>query len=415
MIGVESYRLWQIKLVELEDDYGHDTATHDTIYNELQFAIWNPLEKPPKKQRHKLLRVKQYNGLSHANWDTCDIEQTSSLSSNIDFETHKAARGSLFGKDHHRYLKLPFPTLFLTYIIMNFLHLDPYGQQPCKFNAFAFQVSSPMPQDSGYASEPNDPFERAFRSQSSPQKPSYAQLGYPSSEETYTTAHTYPTLQKQSLRPRLRHQQSMPVLPYTYHQSNSHETLDERTLRLSIDAGINSMTGYCDIDSLLAAAYNNTCTTQTKRFQTFASQHTSLIRTPKPVMSLPLRSPQLISEPAYPELDNTPAFVEEAPRSPNKAARGRRRGRSTHTAVEQRYRHNLVSHFQKLASSVPHIQTFQLARAGQVPKPSKAEILLAASGYIQQLEKEVERLRLAAEGDLSLGRDAPKMVAYYDT
>lgn len=290
---------------------------------------------------------------------------------------------------------------------MNFLPMDPYGQQPCKFNTSAFQVSSPMPQDSGYASEPNDPFERAFQSQFSPPLQPYAQFGYPSPEDIYTPAHTYTALQKQPLRPRLRLQQSMPVLPYTYHSLDSCETLDERTSRLSIDAGINSMTGYCDIDSLLAAAYNNTCTTQTKRFQTFASQHTSPIRAPQPTVPLPLTPPPLIREPAYPELDNTTAFVNEAPGSPNKATRGRRRGRSTHTEVEQRYRHNLVSHFRKLASAVPHIETFQPARAGQIPKPSKAEILLAASGYIQQLEKEIEQLRLVVGSDLSPRRKSP--------
>lgn len=263
-----------------------------------------------------------------------------------------------------------------------------------------------MPQDSGYATEPSNPFEKAFYPEFSPPSQSYAPFSYPSSEGPYSPPPTCPTSQKKSSRPRLRHQQSMPVLPYSYHNMNFGEALDDRTSRLSIDAGINSMTGYCDIDSLLAAAYNNTCTAQTKRFQTFASQYTSPVRTSQPSVSLPLTPPPLIREPAYPELDTTGVLVDETPGSPSKATRGRRRGRSTHTEVEQRYRNNLVSHFRKLAGAVPHIETFQPARAGQLPKPSKAEILLAASGYIQHLEKEIEQLRLAVGGDLSPRRKA---------
>lgn len=289
---------------------------------------------------------------------------------------------------------------------MNFLPMDAYGQTPYQFNTPASQISSHMPQDSGYASEPGNPFDTVFHSECSPPLPSYAQFGYPSSEATYSPTPAYSTSQKKPSRPRLRHQQSMPVLPYSNHNLNYCEGPSDRTSRLSIDAGINGMTGYCDIDSLLVTAYNNTCTTQTKRFQTFASRYTSPIRTSQPSISLSLTPPPLIREPAYPELDTTIVSVDETPGSSTKATRGRRRGRSTHTEVEQRYRHNLASHFRKLAGTVPHIETFQPARAGQLPKPSKAEILLAASGYIQQLEKEIEQLRLAVGCDLSPKRKA---------
>lgn len=74
-------------------------------------------------------------------------------------------------------------------------------------------------------------------------------------------------------------------------------------------------------------------------------------------------------------------------------ARPERRGRTSHTQIEQRYRQNIVSQFRKLAETLPHIETSQPARAGQEPKPSKAEILAAASEYIVVLERENERLR----------------------
>ncbi|THX74061.1 hypothetical protein D6D05_07133 [Aureobasidium pullulans] len=67
--------------------------------------------------------------------------------------------------------------------------------------------------------------------------------------------------------------------------------------------------------------------------------------------------------------------------------------RISHGKVEQRYRHNLVIQFHNLASRIPNIQTSQLSPSGQFVKPKKAEILISAAAYIQQLEREIERLR----------------------
>ncbi|KEQ68310.1 hypothetical protein M436DRAFT_29668, partial [Aureobasidium namibiae CBS 147.97] len=79
--------------------------------------------------------------------------------------------------------------------------------------------------------------------------------------------------------------------------------------------------------------------------------------------------------------------------SPAKTSRGRRRGRSIHTVAERRYRHNLMEQFRNLASAIPFICTQQPSRAGQDPKPSMAEVLVAAYDHIKQLEAEVARLR----------------------
>ncbi|KAH0343413.1 hypothetical protein KCU83_g8834, partial [Aureobasidium melanogenum] len=202
----------------------------------------------------------------------------------------------------------------------------------------------------------------------------------------------------------------MPVLPYTYHHFDSYDSLDARLSKLSVDAGINTLTGYCDIDSMLAAAHDNTCTTQPERFQSFASQHTSPTRGPLPAIPGPLTPSSLIREPAFPELEKSPVSSAELFESPTKTSRGRRRGRSTHTDIERRYRHNLMAHFRNLASTVPSIPTQQPAKAGQVPKPSKAEVLLAACDYIRQLENEVAQLRVAIGCDLSPRRKAPMNV-----
>ncbi|KAH0359255.1 hypothetical protein KCU65_g10057, partial [Aureobasidium melanogenum] len=199
----------------------------------------------------------------------------------------------------------------------------------------------------------------------------------------------------------------MPVLPYTYQHFDAYESLDARLSNLSVDAGINTMTGYSDIDSMLAAAHGNTCTTQAERFQSFASQHTSPIRAPRPAIPGPLTPPPLMREPAYPKLEKSPVSSAELFDLPDKTSRGRRRGRSTHTDIERRYRHNLMAQFRNLASTVPDIPTQQPAKAGQIPKPSKAEVLLAACDYIKQLENEVTQLRIAIGCDLSPRRKAP--------
>jgi hypothetical protein len=225
-------------------------------------------------------------------------------------------------------------SLSISHIIMNFLQIDSNGQQPSKLGASAIQASSPFLQDSGYASEPNNPFEGAFNPQFSPEERSYAHFGYSSFHDTCAPADTDLTLQKQLPRPPMRHQQSMPVLPHTCSHPVTYQSLDRYASRLSIDASINSMTGYCDIDSLLAAAYGNTCTTQTDRFKTFASQYQLPIRASQTVVSVPSTPPPPFRKPAYPELGNIVAPIQEALESPIKASSGRHRSHSTHTEVE---------------------------------------------------------------------------------
>ncbi|KAG9627937.1 hypothetical protein KCU64_g18075, partial [Aureobasidium melanogenum] len=137
-------------------------------------------------------------------------------------------------------------------------------------------------------------------------------------------------------------------------------------------------TGYCDIDSMLTAAYHNTSASQPKRFSAFS------------------QSPPRSSS------SNQQDSSVEAPTSP---ALGRPRGsRVDHQKVEQRYRANLSDNFERLRNSVPEIATLQPARSGQPPKPSKAEVLAAAAEYIRQLEEENDMLREsmmnAAAGEL---------------
>ncbi|KEQ57954.1 uncharacterized protein M437DRAFT_79427 [Aureobasidium melanogenum CBS 110374] len=290
---------------------------------------------------------------------------------------------------------------------MNFIQMNPHSPRSCEPNSPSW---SP-PQDSGYASGPNDPFETAFLSHFPVDAQSYAQDCYLGHEQRYPSSYRHVTLQRKPTRPQLRHQQSMPVLPYTYQHFDSYQSLDARLSKLSVDAGINTLTGYSDIDSMLAAAHDNTCTTQPERFQSFASQHTSPTRAPRPAIPGPLTPPPLIREPAYPELEKSPVSSAELFDLPDKTSRGRRRGRSTHTDIERRYRHNLMAHFRKLASTVPSIPTQQPAKAGQIPKPSKAEVLLAACDYIKQLENEVTQLRIAVGCDLSPRRKAPMITA----
>jgi len=273
---------------------------------------------------------------------------------------------------------------------MNFDQMNRYSARSCGFDSTSW---SKIPQDSGYSSGPNDPFEIAFQSH----YPVHLQAHHHSGLEHHNQP-PYPRMasQKKLVRPQLRHQQSMPVLPSTYQHFDSYESLDARLSILSVDAGINTLTGYCDIDSMLVAAQNDTCTTQSERFQSFASQHTSPTRgAPRPTVLGRLTPPPLIREAAFPELEESPLLAEDLFDTPARTSRGRRRGRSTHTDVERRYRQNLMAQFRNLASAIPFIFTQQPCRAGQEPKPSKAEVLVAAFDHIKQLEAEVARLRIA--------------------
>ncbi|KAI4721512.1 hypothetical protein E4T48_02080 [Aureobasidium sp. EXF-10727] len=198
----------------------------------------------------------------------------------------------------------------------------------------------------------------------------YAPVQFSGLQQCYTPVYGHAPSQTRPARPQLRQQQSMPVLPFRYQHADSYDSLDAHISKLSMDAGINTLTGYCDVDSMLAAAHGNTCTTQTERFQAFASQHTSPSRSPRSMKTYPLTPPPLIREPAFPEVKESPVFSDDFSGSPTRTNRGRHRGRSTHSDIERRYRHNLVSQFQNLANTVPNIPTQQPARAGQTPKPS---------------------------------------------
>lgn len=281
-------------------------------------------------------------------------------------------------------------------------NINQMNQYPALSSGFDSASRSKIPQDSGYVSGTNDPFEVEFQSHFSANTQSHH---HPRLEHEYQP--TYPRMPSQTklARPQLRHQQSMPVLPYTYQHFNSYEGLDARLSRLSVDAGINTLTGYCDMDSMLLAAHDNTCTAQSERFQLFASQHASPIRAPRHTRPGPLTPPPLIREPAFPELECSPFLATELLDSPTRTSRGRPRGRSTHPDVERRYRDNIVAQFRNLASAIPFIPTQQPARAGQKPKPSKAEILLAAFDYIRQLENEVAQSRIVIGCNLSPRRE----------
>ncbi|KAI4732594.1 hypothetical protein E4T50_16835 [Aureobasidium sp. EXF-12298] len=261
-----------------------------------------------------------------------------------------------------------------------------------------------IPRDSGYASSPNDPFEAAFQFHFSADAQSHH---HPGLQHQYQPTYPRMTSQTKLSRPQLRHQQSMPLLPYTYQHFNSYQGLDARLSRLSVDAGINTLTGYRDMDSTLLAAHDNTSTTQAERFHLFASQHTSPVRAAEHAAAGRLTPPPLIREAAFTELESPPCLAAELLDSPTRTSRGRRRGRSTHPDVERRYRDNLVAQFGNLASAIPFIPTQQPKRAGKSPKPSKAEILLAAFDHIRQLEHEVAQLRIVVGCDLSPKRKIP--------
>ncbi|KAI4718592.1 hypothetical protein E4T48_05183 [Aureobasidium sp. EXF-10727] len=268
---------------------------------------------------------------------------------------------------------------------MNFVYPNTMGAFPQQafYNTSAMVNSQwllQQPKDSGYASDDHDLFEKAFESQlpsipqvsshhMSQQTPMSAFSDSSSSESSSNGSHSSPFEYADSL-----------CTPSNYEAHwNPYETLDLSVKKLSIDAGITSMTGYCDIDSMLTAAYHNTSASQPKRFSAFSQ-----------------------SSPRSSASNQQQDTSIEAPSSP---ALGRPRGnRLDHQKVEQRYRANLSDNFERLRNSVPEIATMQPARSGQPPKPSKAEVLAAAAEYIRQLEEENDMLREsmmnAAAGEL---------------
>ncbi|THZ82903.1 hypothetical protein D6C84_05421 [Aureobasidium pullulans] len=272
---------------------------------------------------------------------------------------------------------------------MNFAYSNTMGAFPQQ----AFYTSTmannqwllQQPKDSGYASDDHDLFEKAFEAQlpsipqvssihMSQQTPMSAFSDSSSSEASSAGSHSSP----------FEYADSLCTQPNYNNQWNPYESLNMGVKKLSIDAGITSMTGYCDIDSMLTAAYHNTSASQPKRFSAFSQS------------SSPRGSTSNQQTPQQEEASSV-----EAPASP---ALGRPRGRVPHTAVEQRYRANLNDNFTRLRNAVPEIATLQPARSGQPPKPSKAEVLAAAAEYIRQLEEENEMLREsmmnAAAGEL---------------
>ena len=282
---------------------------------------------------------------------------------------------------------------------MNFSYSDSTGSYPQQFytpgmhnNQWLLQ----QPKDSGYASDDYDLFEKAFQTQL-PSHPEVYNTPSIESRMEQTPTSAFSDSSSSEASPSSPFQYADSLCPnYNNEQWNAYESLNMSVKKLSIDAGISSMTGYCDIDSLLTAAYYDTCTTQTKRFQSFSSQHSTSARAsmsidPKSPVSLPMPTP-----------------IEDPSESPDANNRGRPRGRVPHTAVEQRYRQNLNDQFCRLRNAVPEIQTLQPARSGQPPKPSKAEVLMAAAEYIKQLEEENEQLRDAMSQALDLRRKRAK-------
>lgn len=273
---------------------------------------------------------------------------------------------------------------------MNFVYTNTMGAFPQQafYNTSAMannQWLLQQPKDSGYASDDHNLFEKAFESQlpsipqvtsnhMSQQTPMSAFSDSSCSESSSNGSHSSPFEYADSL-----------CTPSNYEPNwNPYESLDLSVKKLSIDAGITSMTGYCDIDSMLTAAYHNTSASQPKRFSAFSQS-----------------PPRSCSSDQQSRLQQQESSV-EAPSSP---ALGRPRGsRVDHQKVEQRYRANLSDNFERLRNSVPEIATLQPARSGQPPKPSKAEVLAAAAEYIRQLEEENDMLREsmmnAAAGEL---------------
>lgn len=278
---------------------------------------------------------------------------------------------------------------------MNFVYPNTMGAFPqhAFYNTSAMANSQwllQQPKDSGYASDDHNLFEKAFESQlpSIPQVSSQhmnqqtsmsAFSDSSSSEASSSGNHDSPFEYADSL-----------CTPSNYDARwNPYESLDLSVKKLSIDAGITSMTGYCDIDSMLTAAYHNTSASQPQRFSAFSQ-------------SPPRSSTSNQQYDVQQQEDSV-----ETPSSPA-LGRPKNNARVPHQKVEQRYRENLQLNFDRLRNAVPEIATLQPARSGQPPKPSKAEVLAAASDYIRQLEEENEMLRQsmmnAAVGELGRKR-----------
>ncbi|RYZ89240.1 MAG: hypothetical protein EOP04_07365, partial [Proteobacteria bacterium] len=158
---------------------------------------------------------------------------------------------------------------------MNFAYSNTMGAFPQQ----AFYTSTmannqwllQQPKDSGYASDDHDLFEKAFEAQlpsipqvssihMSQQTPMSAFSDSSSSEASSAGSHSSPFEYADSLCTQSNYN----------NQWNPYESLNMGVKKLSIDAGITSMTGYCDIDSMLTAAYHNTSASQPKRFSAFS-------------------------------------------------------------------------------------------------------------------------------------------------
>lgn len=247
-----------------------------------------------------------------------------------------------------------------------------------------------QPKDSGYASDDHNLFEKAFESQlpSIPQVSSH-HMNQQTSLSAFSDSSSSESSSNGSHSSPFEYADSLCTSSNYDSRWNPYETLDLSVKKLSIDAGITSMTGYCDIDSMLTAAYHNTSASQPQRFSAFSQ-------------SSP-RSPTSTQQHHVQQQEDSV----EAPSSPT-LGRPKNNTRVPHQKVEQRYRENLQLNFDRLRSAVPEIATLQPARSGQPPKPSKAEVLAAASEYIRQLEEENEILRQsmmnAAAGELGRKR-----------
>jgi hypothetical protein len=271
---------------------------------------------------------------------------------------------------------------------MNFVYPNAMGTFPQQafYNTSAMANSQwllQQPKDSGYASDDHDLFEKAFESH----LPSIPQISsHNTSQQTPMSAFSdSSSSESPSHSSPFQYADSLCTSSNYEPRWNPYESLDLSVKKLSIDAGITSMTGYCDIDSMLTAAYHNTSASQPQRFSAFSQS--------------PPRS--TTSNQQYHLQQQEDSM--EAPSSPA-LGRPKNNTRVPHQKVEQRYRENLQLNFDRLRNAVPEIATLQPARSGQPPKPSKAEVLAAASDYIRQLEEENEMLREsmmnAAAGEL---------------
>jgi hypothetical protein len=277
---------------------------------------------------------------------------------------------------------------------MNFAYPNTMGAFPQQafYNTSAMTNSQwllQQPKDSGYASDDHNLFEKAFESQlpSIPQVSSH-HMNQQTSLSAFSDSSSSESSSNDSHSSPFEYADSLCTSSNYESRWNPYETLDLSVKKLSIDAGITSMTGYCDIDSMLTAAYHNTSASQPQRFSAFSQ---SSPRSPTSNQQYDLQQEDSVEAPSSPTL-----------------GRPKNNTRVPHQKVEQRYRENLQLNFDRLRSAVPEIATLQPARSGQPPKPSKAEVLAAASEYIRQLEEENEMLRQsmmnAAAGELGRKR-----------